>query len=156
MSRELDQSKPFSKEDIQWCKDWSLDHLVAENERRHGQSKVHADGDPVDVNKAFDKAGVEVPDAPPAPSYVGAMGGVQQGPLIVEGETNEGRVPLPRDHPLTQEVVEGEGTGVPDAFEEVDIDELNVDELKDNLRDLGESTSGNKDELRKRLRKALG
>lgn len=156
MSRVLDQSKPFSKEDIEYCHTWSLDHLIAENERRHGQAKVHAEGKPVDVQARLEDAGIEVPDAPPQPTYVGAQGGVQQGPLIVEGEDNAGRVPLPRDHALTGTVYEDDAAAADDDAEEVDIDELTVDELKAELHSLGEPTSGNKAELQKRLKKALG
>jgi len=162
MSRILDQDKPFSKEDIEYCHTWALDHLIAENERRHGQAKVHAAGEPVDVQKALDKAKIEVPDQPPQPTYVGAQGGVGTGPVVVEGEETPARSTPVRDHPLTGTVYEndpvltGQADAVDDDVEEVDIDELNVEELKDELRKLGESTGGNKEELQKRLKKALG
>lgn len=162
MSMQLDQSKPFTDEEKRWCHEWGVDHLVEENERRHAQSDLHDEGKPVDVRKAFADAGVQVPDPPPNPTYVGAMGSVQQGPLIVEGEDNAGRVPLPRDHPLQQEVIEGEGDGLPSNVEPWDgravraeVNTLTVDDLKDNLRGLDEAVSGTKDELRDRLVKAL-
>ena len=161
MSMDLDQSKPFTAEQIKYCHEWSLDYLIAENERRHGQADVHSEGHPVDIQVALDRAEVEDVADPPQPTYVGALGGVQQGPLIVEGETNEGRVPLPRDHPLTQEVVDGEGDGIlsgDDDFDEeaakAEIAELNVDELKAELHEFDEPVSGNKKELQERLLEA--
>jgi hypothetical protein len=159
MSMDLDQSKPFTKEQRLWAHEWGLDHLIEENERRHEQRKVHDNGEPIDVRKALDNAGVEVPDAPPNPTYVGAQGGVQQGPLIVEGEDNAGRVPLPRDHPFTVPV-EGEPESVADGEWDAkavraEVNSLNVDDLKENLRELEQPVSGSKEELQKRLYKAL-
>lgn len=165
MSMDLDQSKPFTAEQKQWAHEWGLDHVIEENERRHAQRKVHDNGEPIDVRKALDKAGVEVPDPPPNPTYVGAMGSVQQGPLIVEGEDNAGRVPLPRDHPFTVAVEDDAADG--DLTQETEegkfdtravraeVKTLNVEELKDNLRELGEPVSGNQKELQDRLVKAL-
>lgn len=168
MSMDLDQSKPFTAEQKQWAHEWGLDHLIEENERRHAQRKLHDNGEPVDVRAALDKAGVEVPDAPPNPTYVGAMGSVQQGPLIVEGEDNAGRVPLPRDHPATvafeDDAAAGDSAVEPQTTDEgkfdtravrAEVKTLSVDELKDNLRELDEPVSGNKDELQDRLVKAL-
>lgn len=162
MGKAIDLDKPLSDADKLFLHERSQDYLIEENERKFAQRKLHDAGEPIDVKGALEKAGVEPPDAPPNPSYVGAMGSVQQGPLIVEGEDNAGRVPLPRDHPLTQEVDDGEGTGIPAAQDEWDgksvraeINTLTVDELKDNLRDLDEPVSGDKAELQKRLFAAL-
>jgi hypothetical protein len=93
------------------------------------------------------------------------------------------RVPLPRDHPLTGVIAEDQGlthdsvidaTGIGDsknqfpavvgegepvAWDEeavwTEVCRLTVDELKDNLKDMEQPVSGNKDELRERLFNAL-
>ena len=154
------QDRPLTDAEKVWLHEWSRDDLVEINERIFAQSDAHDKGEPIDVKGALEKAGVKQPDAPPTPTYVGAQGGVQQGPLIVEGKDNAGRVSLPRDHPLTG-VVDEDASGTSEAEKwddrkvRAEVNELNVDELKENLRDLDESVSGNKDELRARLFEAL-
>lgn len=128
MSRVIDFEKPLSDEDKQWLHAWSQDWRIEENERKFGKAEEHADGRPVDVTQVLADAGVEVPE-PQAQPVVQLTGG--------------------RDHPLTGVVDDG---GEEDA---VDIDELNVDELKQHLHDLGQPTTGNKKELQERLAKAL-
>lgn len=144
--------RPLTDEEKLTVHQWSRDDIIETNERLFKQRKVHDAGDPIDVKGALDKANLEVPDEPPGPTYVGSQGHVDQGPVVVEGEDSSGRAQLPRDHDFTVAVQDEE----PAEVEEVDIDELTVDELKENLHELGESTSGNKAELQKRLKKALG
>lgn len=155
------QSRALTADEKRWLHEWSRDDLIEVNERLFKQRELHDNGEPVDVRKALDDAGVEVPDAPPNPTYVGAQGSVQQGPLIVEGEDNAGRVPLPRDHAATV-AFEDESSETAVAGDEWDakavraeVNSLNVDDLKDNLRGLEQPVSGTKEELQKRLYKAL-
>lgn len=165
------QSRPLTKDEKRWLHEWSRDDLVEVNERLFTQTEAHDAGEPVDVRKALSDAGVEEPAAPPNPTYVGAMGSVQQGPLIVEGEDNAGRVPLPRDHEFTVPVEEAEDGDADDdssvdaqTTEEgkfdtravrAEVKTLTNDELRDNLRELDEPVSGNQKELQDRLVKAL-
>jgi SAP domain len=165
------QDRPLTAEEKQWLHEWSRDDLIEVNERLFAQREAHDNGEPIDVKAALDEAGIEPPPAPPQPTYVGAQGGVQQGPLIVDGEDNAGRVPLPRDHPLTDPGVYEHGpvvtagateAGHGEPVEEWDgrkvraeVNSLSVEDLKANLRDFDEPVSGNKDELRDRLVKAL-
>jgi hypothetical protein len=159
------QSRALTDEEKRWLHEWSRDDLVEVNERLFNQTELHDAGEPVNVRKALEDAGVEVPDEPPNPTYVGAMGSVQQGPLIVEGEDNAGRVPLPRDHEFTVAVEDdaAEDDLVQETEEgkfdtravRAEVKTLNNDELRDNLRELGEPVSGNQKELQDRLVKAL-
>ena len=182
MSMQIDHSKPLTDEEKRWLHEWSLDHEIETNERIHGQKKAHAKGEPIDVRKALDKAGVETPPPPAQPISVAGQE-LYAGPLVVEGENDTPPapgepsvvVPLPRDHPLTAQTegvsaetqLLGAQQESDDLTQETDegkfdtravrkeVNELTVDELKDNLRDLGEPVSGNRDELRDRLVKAL-
>jgi hypothetical protein len=116
MSMEIDHSKPLTAEQKKWLHEWSLDHEIETNERLHGQAKAHAKGEPIDVRKALDKAGVEVPNAPQSPGFVAGQP-IYQGPVVVEGENDTPPapgepsvvVPLPRDHPLTGTVATDQG-----------------------------------------------
>jgi len=140
MSRVIDFDKPLSDEDKRWLHERSLDWRIEENERKFGQSDTHAEGTPINMKAVLADAGVEVPEAPATPIYVG-----EQGP------GTEGF----RDHPLTGVVVASDEDE--DAEEaDFDVKSLTVEELRDNLREFGESTSGNKAELQKRLTKVLG
>jgi SAP domain len=136
MSRQIDFDKPLSDEDKRYLHEWSQDWRIAENERRFGKNVDLSV--PVDTDAVLAKAGVEVPPPPPGPSQVA-------GPVLSQG--SEG-FHQNRDHPLTGVVDE-------EPVEEVDIDELTVEELRAELHDLGEPTTGNKAELQKRLAKAL-
>lgn len=182
MSMQIDHSKPLTDAEKKWLHEWSLDHEIETNERIHKQAKAHAKGEPIDVRKALDKAGVEVPHAPAQPISVAGQE-LYAGPLVVEGENDQPPepgstgvvVPLPRDHPLTGTVATDQGWTDPrvqtladdELTQETDegkfdtravraeVKELNNDELKDNLRELGEPVSGNQKELQDRLVKAL-
>ena len=90
MSRVIDFDKPLSDEDKRWLHERSLDWRIEENERKFGQSDTHAEGTPINMKAVLADAGVEVPEAPATPIYVG-----EQGP------GTEGF----RDHPLTGVVV---------------------------------------------------
>lgn len=164
----VDHSKPLTDEEKVFLHGWSLDHEIALNERLHAQKKEAAKGENIDVTGALEKAGLKVPSAPPPPSVPGQE--LYTGPVVVEGENDQPQepgvstgvvVPLPRDHPLT--AVVDDSTSDADEPEEkwdgravrAEVNELTVEELKENLRDLDEPVSGNQKELQDRLVKAL-
>lgn len=165
MSMQIDHSKPLTDEQKRWLHEWSLDYEIEVNERLHKQAKTFAKGEPVDVKAALDKAGVEPPHAPPNPTAPGQE--LYTGPVVVEGENDKPPepgstgvvVPLPRDHPLTGVVDDSAKSAGPEKFDtraaRAEVNELTVEELKDNLRDLEEPVSGNQKELQDRLVKAL-
>jgi hypothetical protein len=135
MSREIDLDKPLSDEDRAWLKDRSQLDVIAENDRKFKEPgdeepEVSDDGgqdlkSPADPGKSWEE-GTEPPiqfaQRPFDPPVTGAFAGA----TIVgeEGETEEAD----------------------------DLDEWTVEELKDELRSRDLSTSGNKQELVKRLR----
>lgn len=132
MSEAVDHSKPFTKEQVAYFHAWSMDWAIEENQRIHKQADVHASGGQVDISGVLAKAGVKPSDPPANPVPVG-QGNVDEGVLdaIVD------------DAPVGDD-------GQPLTLEE-QVASLTVDELKANLKDLGEPVSGNKDELQARL-----
>jgi len=139
------QDRPLTDDEKLYLHQWSRDDLIEINERIFNQSEAHDKGEPIDVKKALDDAGIELPESPPEPTYVGAQGGVRQA----------------RDHPLTGVVddapVDDDATADDwdDKDVQAEVDEMKVDELKEYLRELGEPVSGNQKELQDRLFKAL-
>jgi len=129
------QDRPLTDDEKLYLHQWSRDDLIEINERIFNQSEAHDKGEPIDVKKALDDAGIELPESPPEPTYVGAQGGVRQA----------------RDHPLTGVVDDAPVDDWDDKDVQAEVDEMKVDELKEYLRELGESTSGDKQELRDRL-----
>ena len=129
------QDRPLTDDEKLYLHQWSRDDLIEINERIFNQSEAHDKGEPIDVKKALDDAGIELPESPPEPTYVGAQGGVRQA----------------RDHPLTGVVDDATVDDWDDKDVQTEVDEMKVDELKEYLRELGESTSGDKQELRDRL-----
>jgi len=129
------QDRPLTDDEKLYLHQWSRDDLIEINERIFNQSEAHDKGEPIDVKKALDDAGIELPESPPGPTYVGAQGGVRQA----------------RDHPLTGVVDDATVDDWDDKDVQAEVDEMKVDELKEYLRELGESTSGDKQELRDRL-----
>jgi hypothetical protein len=135
MSRKIDFDKPLSDEDKEWLHGWSQDYLIDENARK--------------FDKAYQKStGPEIPrievNAPAAPRDPRDFPNdkVATGP-VYPTDVNAGQVQQYAD------------TSSKPVEEEVDINDLTVDELKDELRKLDEPVSGTKDELVKRLSKAL-
>jgi hypothetical protein len=129
MSRQIDFEKPLSDEDKEWLHEMSLDWRVEENNRRFDKEYQESEGfkpDP-EVNNAA--------NVPRLPANF-ATDQFATGPVYP--------------------VVEPVNAPASESVEEVDVEELTVDELRDELRGLGESTSGTKAELQKRLTKALG
>lgn len=168
----VDHSKPFTDEEKAEFHNWSMDWAIEENERIHGDAEKNYPVEGVNTGEVLTEAGITSPPAPPAPQPAGQS--FYSGPLVVEGEndvppapgSNGTRVPLPRDHPLTYEVEEGEQlpnsvvvATQEDTFDRdaswAEIQELNVEELKDNLKELDQPVSGSKKELQERLLNAL-
>ncbi|QHB37435.1 hypothetical protein SEA_LEOPARD_28 [Mycobacterium phage Leopard] len=169
MSMQVDHSRPLTKEEKVWLHQWSLDWVIEENERIHGKQ---GDGEPPNVQAALEDAGFKAPPPPPGPTTVAGQGTVLTGPVVVEGENDQPpapgtigtRVELPRDHPLTAAIDDSTPAGGQQAAEadewdakavRAEVNELTVDELKENLRELDEPVSGDKAELQKRLFNAL-
>jgi hypothetical protein len=160
------ENRPLSDEEKRYLHEWSRDDLVEINERLFGQSKAHEKGQPVNVAAALRDAGVELVPAPNNPIAVAGRD-FTQGPVVVEGENDVPpgpgsggtRVELPRDHPLTAPIDANLGEAETEEFDakavRAEINELTVEELKDNLRELDKPVDGNKAELQKRLFQAL-
>lgn len=132
MSEQVDHSKPFTKEQIEYFHAWSMDWAIEENLRVHGQAEAHGEGGEVDISGALADAGINPPEAPPNPVPVG-----------------QGNV----DEPVLDAIVDDAPVGddgQPLTLQE-QVESLTVDELKANLKDLGEPVSGNKDDLQARL-----
>lgn len=168
-------NRPLTDDEKKWCHEWSLDYQVEENERLFPTNKdADYPRESVDTAQILADAGVEHTPPLVEPSAVGQRA-MYSGPVVVEGENDvppapgelATRVPMPRDHPLTglvedaaAESVTAESVTVDDdkwdgRAVRVEVNSLNVDDLKVNLRDLEEPVSGTKDELRDRLVKAL-
>ena len=152
MSKDIKfDGKPLSEEDKEYLRSRSRGWEIDEYERR-----------------LADEGKLDLPEPEVQPSERNT----------VAGEFFEGgdgiHVPSPLvDHPVAvaydsdvpdedQEVVQDNPALDPSRVsadenegEEVDIEELHVEDLKDELRSRGESTSGNKAELQDRLREAL-
>jgi SAP domain len=126
MGRNIDLTKKLSDEDKQWLIDRSRGYEVDENERRLAD-------DPKD------EGGPSELEWEPTTRYADAP--------FDEPSPNTRQVPRP--------VGVSEELASPDAEEEVEVDDLTVEELKDELREFGEPLDGNKADLQKRLKKAL-
>jgi hypothetical protein len=131
MSREIDFEKPLSDEDKEWLHEMSMDWRIEENDRRFDKEYQESEGyrPEEDANKSA--------SVPRQPANF-ATDQFATGPVYPVVESVNAA-------PATQEVVE-----------EVDVEELTVEELKDELRGLDQPTTGTKAELQKRLTKALG
>jgi len=166
------QDHKLSDEEKRHLHEWSLDWQIEENERLFGDESKGYPREPVDTQQVLADAGIKAPPLPPPPSPAGQS--MYTGPTVVEGENDEPaevgsigtRVPLPRNHPFTVEVDEGDQLPntvvVPESnggFDEdaqwADVCDLTVAELKDNLKELDQPVGGSKDELRERLFNAL-
>jgi len=145
MGRQINWDKPLSEEDEKWLQDRSRGWQVDEHKRT-----------------LADQGKIDAPEEPYKHPY-----NVPQ-PNFSDGSENTGTVPYPVglvdvSEAYDSEVPDGEqkAHGVPEVaeeyeeVEEIDIDDLHVEDLKDHLRELGESTSGNKAELQQRLRERL-
>lgn len=133
MGRNIDLTKPLSDDDEAWLLERSRGWQVDENKR------FLADKD----NKEHEPGEVEPPDWEPTntvahPPFEGEQPNPRQVPSPVGLEYHAG------------EPVDGQGVGDDYAPED-----LTVDELKEELHARELPVSGNKDELVKRLKKAL-
>lgn len=144
MSKQIDFDKPLSDEDRQWLHERSQDYLIAENDRKfakEGEAEVEPEVSE-DGGQEFVTTGAKAPWEPgtePSSQFA-------QRPYDppVSGNWDPGPV-------VSEEDLEGAEAA---AEADDDLGTWTVDELREELRAQGESTSGNKDELVKRLRKA--
>jgi SAP domain len=139
MSKIIDFDKPLSTEDRDWLKERSQGYLVEENDRKFGKESKEPKVDKKSGSQELETTGapanweegtepkIEYVARPYDPAVSGHFGPESEETAAAEAEA---------------------------AAVEEDLDTWTVDELKDELRAIGESTSGNKDELVKRLRKA--
>lgn len=173
-------NRPLTDEEKRWCHEWSLDWQIEENERLFPTADdADYPRDEVTAAGLLANTGFKAPPLPADPHPVAQT--IYTGPTVVEGENDQPaqpgdigtRVPMPRDHPLTGQVDEAQDADAQyfaraEVVEEQDdssewdakavkaeISELNVEELKDNLRELEQPVDGNKPDLQKRLYNAL-
>jgi hypothetical protein len=133
MSKQIDFEKPLSDEDRAWLKDHSQSYLIEENDRKFGKEPP--------APKVDDSGGQEL-------ETTGAAENWEPG--------TEPKVEFayrPYDPPISGHYAV-EPAVEPQSVEEVDVDELTVEELKEELQARGESTSGSRNDLVKRLEKA--
>lgn len=133
MSRQIDETKPFSDEDKAWLHSWSQDWKIEENERRFGDHDK-ADKPPLNLPES-----IVIPPAPANPTFVD--GSPLQPPVIV---------PVPNG----DEAVEPEPSFDEAAVRDV-LSEYNVEEIKAELKERDLPLGGNKDILTDRLVDAL-
>jgi hypothetical protein len=136
MSKDIDLDKPLSDEDRAWLKDHSQLDLIAENDRKFKEPE-ESDPDAPQVSPA-DPPRFWEPGKEPEQRFV-------QRPF--DPQVSGHFASKAEDGDEVKEVDEGEG-------EIVGLEDLTVEELKDELRELGLSTSGSKKELQERLQKA--
>jgi hypothetical protein len=149
MSKEIDLDKPLSDEDRAWLHERSLDHQIQANDRQF-KDAPEAEVEPEvseDGGQDFVTTGAKAPweeGQEPVQQFA-------QRPYDppMSGNWDPGPVVSEEDVEAQQAAAEGKDAPAPDD----DLDQWNVEELKDELRSRGESTSGNKDELIKRIRK---
>lgn len=131
--------RPLTDEEKLLAHQWSLDWQIAENERLFPTNKdADYPVEPVDVPNLLADAGFK--DVPPPPQPVPVGQSLSTGEIIpseTPGETLAAMVEFDEDAAKTE------------------IEGLDVDELKENLRELDKSVSGNKAELQARLLQAL-
>jgi hypothetical protein len=132
MTKQIDLDKPLSDEDRAWLKERSQMDLIAANDRQFGKDEPEVE-ETEGGGQVLQTTGAPQSWDPP------------------ESEPKHEFVNRPYDQPVS-------GHFAPEASaeepaEEDDIEYWTVEELKEELRAHGESTSGNKEELVKRLRK---
>lgn len=137
MGKNIDFTKPLSEEDEEWLRSRSRGYEVDEHKRRLE-----------DAERA--KEAVPVEEAEWEPSNRMAPESFEEpGP-------NPRQVPFPVgvDGEHVDRSASSGSAQSEEPAEEVDVDDLTVDELKDELRARDLPVGGNKDELVKRLREA--
>ena len=128
MSRQIDFNQPLSDEDRAWLHEWSQDWRIEENERRFGQAEQPEVEDQLPhVQSQPDLDGNQVDSQPES----GADG---QGPETDDDDDDD----------------DDDGLSL-----EEQIAQLTIDQLKDELEELGEPVTGSKKELQEHLLKAL-
>lgn len=159
MSKEIDLDKPLSDEDREWLHEHSLDHQIQANDRQFAKEGESKEGEPEvdeDGGQEFVTTGAKAPweeGSEPKQQFAQRpydppmSGNWDPGPVVseedVEAQVEAQEAEAEGREPKTKAAAE------PDD----DLDQWNVEELKEELRSRGESTSGNKDELIKRIRK---
>lgn len=136
MSKEIDLEKPLSGEDRAWLKERSQGYLVDENDRKFGKDEPEELEVDEDGGQELKTTGAPVFWDPP------------------ETEPKHEFVARPYDPPVSGHFAPEAPPEEGEDVVEDDPDAWTVEELKEELRALDLPTSGNKDELVKRLRKA--
>jgi len=150
MSKQIDLDKPLSDEDREYLLSRSRYYDVEENDRQFKKGKFAEDKEP-----KFQPANtVAAPpiepgsDADNPPRYVGAR------PYGVDRAAWGGSTGLSEQEAYVATAPEPH-TEVEGQVQEVAPEDLNVEELKDELRERELPLDGNKADLVKRLKKAL-
>lgn len=174
MSKQIDLTKKLSDEDREWLRERSRQHDIDENERVLNDGKKSKDDDEPEFVPRNTVAPLPIEPGSPAdnpPRFVGqrpygvdraVWGGStgleeQEAYERTSGEPHAQIGSPPDDDPKWKQpkLANPESTAAAsDAVEEVDIKDLNVEELKEELRERDLPVSGDKAELQKRLRKA--
>jgi hypothetical protein len=131
MGRQIDFDKPLSDENKAWLRDRSRGYEVDDNERRFSDD----------------------PDAPVVPDTDWTPSNRMAAEPFDEPGANPRQVPFPVG--VDGEHVDRSAGGYDDQTEEVAVEDLNVEELKAELHERDLPVGGNKEELVKRLKKAL-
>jgi hypothetical protein len=146
MSRydQIDFDKRFSDEDREWLRGRSRSDLIEENDRKF----------PAKGKKASEDA-----EPPYEPPYSVAPPVYDPDVQVEDQSSADFHIPTPvppRPGDRVDGSAEARGEGpLVVAEEEAEVEELNVEELKEELRSRELPVSGDKKELQKRLNKAL-
>jgi hypothetical protein len=145
MSRNIDFDKPLSTEDRAWLHEWSMDWRIAENDRKFSETVQNISGPVITQNPDNAIANPRLPhNFPEEKVATGPVYPVANHPQIQQYANTVGQLPGTTVEPAPQPEPEA-----------VDIEDLTVDELKSELKNLDQPVTGNKAELQDRLTKAL-
>lgn len=149
MSKVVDLDKKLSDDDRAYLKERSRLWEIDENDRKFKQGK-YADDFVPEFQPGYTVAAPPIEpgsEADNPPTFVGAR------PYGVDRGVWGGSTGLTEQEALAGNA--GEPHSTQEEVEEVDVDELTVEQLKDELHALDLPVSGNKKELQDRLQKAL-
>lgn len=150
MSKEVDLSKPLSDDDRAYLLSRSDYYSVEENDRQHKKGKFVEDKKE-EFSPNYTVAAAPITpgsDADNPPQFVG------QRPYGVDRGVWGGSTGVTEADALAGEAGEPHHTQKQEETKEVSIDDLNVEELKAELKARDLPVSGDKAELQKRLAKA--
>lgn len=148
---EIDFSKKLNEEDRNWLLTCGRRDLVEQNDAEHTSKKSSDDKEPpFEQNYSVAPPSFDAGSgAFHAPSPVPPRPTDRQSGIAEVTDTNVASDPTPTVPPL---VTEGDGVG---DDEDATVEDLTVDQLKEELRIRDLPVGGDKKELQKRLNKAL-